>query len=108
MLPTKPTKSGNRWYPSKDDFPDERHFNAIRIAYDNLYDLQDRVEQQRGELSVLQASHAQRMAKNSTGVSVPNTVSSTHLNGILIKAVPPKDGQKLVYNAKTGQAEWTT
>ena len=35
------------------------------------------------------------------------SVHSTFLGGILLKGVPPTNGQTIMYNSATGEAEWT-
>ena len=89
----------NRHYPSRqitgplhDDF---------RILYDHVYSLTDKLASTQKELADVKKSHG------TLAQQVANGPSTTKLQGIPIKGVPPQDGQVPTYKAATGEIEWT-
>ena len=88
-----------RWYPQRGDFESEQVYNAHRQAFDQIYSLQD-------QLNTLHSS----LKGNSKVAAVGREnggPSDTTINGLFVKAVPPKHLQTLKYNANSGQIEWS-
>ena len=88
----------NRHYPSRqitgplhDDF---------RILYDHVYSLTDKLAETQKQLAEAKKSHADLSRQ------VANGPSTTKIAGLNVQGVVPQNGQKLTYNAATGQIEW--
>jgi hypothetical protein len=84
-------------YPQRDYYHDERAFTDMRLAYDRIQQLEDRV-------SAMTAGQSE--GKKVEGKGGKTKEPETKINGLRIKAVPPQNGQKLTYNSATGQIEW--
>jgi len=89
----------NRYYPSPtktgplhDDF---------RLLFDHVYKLQDQLRDSHSKMAALQSKH------DTLKQQVDNGPSTTKIQGLNVKGVPPTNGQKLTYNAATGDIEWS-
>lgn len=89
-----PPTNVQRWYPH---FEDHATHEAFRQAFDHIYALQDKMQQQQAAAGPPQGA--------STGDSAGGP-STTKIAGLRVHAVPPTNGQKLTFNAATGEIEW--
>jgi len=89
---TQPANA-QRWYPH---FEDHETHEAFRVAFDRIYELHDQV----------QAQQAQPAAKHAEPKDDAGGPSTTKIAGLLVHAVPPNDGDRLTYNAATGEIIW--
>jgi hypothetical protein len=83
----------NRYYPSKQKTGDLH--DDFRLLFDHVYKLQDRMA------AMTKAQGAAAPAGEDQGGP-----STTKIAGLYVKGVVPQNGQKLTYNATTGQIEW--
>jgi hypothetical protein len=88
-----------RWYPQRGDFESEQVYNAHRQAFDQIYSLQD-------QLNTLHSSLKGNSKVSAVG-SENGGPSNTTINGLYVKAVPPKNGQVLKFSSSSGQIEWS-
>jgi hypothetical protein len=91
--------NANRYYPSPtktgalhEDF---------RKLFDHVYSLQDQLTAAHGKLAEMESRHGKLSQQ------VANGPSTTKIQGLPIKGVPPMNGQALKWNAATGEIEWT-
>jgi hypothetical protein len=97
----------NRWFPPKQGALADHEVNdAHRRAYEMIYSLQDTVKQLQSQLGEhagkIQSAHSKADSAHEAAKQAAGTI-----NGLNVKAVPPKSGQTLKWNAATGQIEWT-
>jgi hypothetical protein len=88
----------NRYYPSKQKTGDLH--DDFRMLYDHVYSLQASHAALQGQLADMTDKH-DKLSKQ-----VANGPSTTKIAGLYVKGVVPTNGQKLTYNATTGQIEW--
>ena len=115
-------------YPSQHKYQNYEHWNDLRIAYDMIYNLQTQMVEMGKQLAAFKSGAADGGSGASVGSTGPQSragtgsaqvspaertrmqalsVHSTFLGGILLKGVPPTNGQTIMYNSATGEAEWT-
>lgn len=94
-----------RWYPSKTGaLADEDVFNAHRQAFDQIYDLHDKLKVMTSDLQtkIDQVNKIAAAANN----GLQQQQLNTKINGFSVTNTIPTNGQTLKYNATTGQIEW--
>ncbi len=110
-------RSTQRYYPQQKD---PRLNEDLRIAYDHIYAMQDRLGALSGQLQEahrsLKDAHS-KLAAMSTKPD-PGGPSSTRIAGLYVKGTEPVNGANSIssftgvpvlgYNPKTGQIEWYT
>jgi hypothetical protein len=84
----------NRFYRKVNTLEDAEL--AIRELTDHTYDLRKQID-----------GHKKTIDQMQKQTSALGTALNTQINGLNVKAVPPTNGQTLVWNAATGQVEWT-
>lgn len=87
-----------KYYPSpsktgalNDDF---------RLLFNHVYALQDSLAEAKGRIADMEKSH------KSLSDQVAAGPSTTKIQGLNVKGVPPTNGQVLTYNSATGDIEW--
>ena len=88
----------DRWYPKREHFQSHEQWNAHREAFNKIYQLQDQLDRRHKELDGKISSLGK--------AQMPNGPSNTKIQGLNVGGTPPQNGQKLTYNAATGQIEW--
>lgn len=85
----------NAYYPSKAKTKDLH--DDFRLLFSHVYKLQRQVADLHGKLAATQPPSSQ------SNLGGPST---TKIAGLNVHATPPQNGQKLTYNAATGEIEW--
>ena len=68
---------------------------AIHELTDHVYDLRGQVDDHKRTIEQMKSSQYESVKE-----------FNTKINGLFIKGIPPANGQKLTWNAATGQIEW--
>jgi hypothetical protein len=89
----------NLHYPSK--FKTGELDTEWRQVFDHMYAQQRKNAELEEKLAALTRKHGALQQQ------VANGPSTTKIQGLNIKGVPPTNGQALKYNAATGDIEWT-
>jgi hypothetical protein len=88
----------NDYYPSK--FKTGDLHDDFRRLYDHVYQQRRTNDDLRKRLEAMESKHG-KLAED-----VANGPSTTKIAGLFVKGTVPTNGQKLTYNATTGQIEW--
>jgi len=93
-----------RWYPNLGGKVHEDVHRAIRILFDNQYDLRDSMKAQSSP-----SGHPLAKVGGDLILASPssNTVKVLGLMGYKISGKTPTDGQQLTFVKKSQQIEWT-
>ena len=81
------------YYPT---YTDRKLHDDFRKLFDHVYALQSRL----GAMEKEKAQPAEKAKPE------PQGPSNTKINGLYVQAVPPNDGDRLTYDAKSGQVIW--
>lgn len=96
---SKQSTTSVRWYPSRGDFKTEAEFNAHRQAFDRIYALEDR-------LSRIAGVSGAEGGKGSFPANSLGSPLNSQVSGLNISGSPTADGQKLTWDAASGQLVW--
>jgi hypothetical protein len=88
----------NPYYPSK--LKTGELDNEWRMVFDHIYGQQRKNAELEGRLTEMTKKHSDLQQQ------VANGPSTTKIQGLTVKGVQPTNGQKLTYNASTGEIEW--
>lgn len=88
----------NRYYPSPSKTGDLH--NDFRLLFDHVYRLQDQLTDAHGRLAEMTKRHDALTQRVASGPS------TTKIMGLNVKGTVPTNGQKLTYNAATGDLEF--
>lgn len=93
--------ANNRWYPSPSESGSHDAWNIHTQILNHVYATQDRLDklgaQAKGEAAAPSAAPP---------ATSPGSPSHTQIAGLTVAGTVPQNGQKLTYNASTGQIEW--
>lgn len=97
---TTPNLKPGKYYPAQSAFKTFEEWYAHVQTYNAVYEMQDKL------VSVQQTldKHTQDIKSNTSNIG--RAAVTTNIGGITIKPSIPTAGQKLTYNATTGQVEW--
>lgn len=87
----------NRHYPSRQKAGDLH--DDFRILYDHVYEMRDQLKAAHGRIAELER-------KGTASGGDAGSPAATKIGGLYVKASVPANGQKLTYNAASGQIEW--
>jgi regulator of replication initiation timing len=89
----------SRWYPPKtNDFTFDQ-FNAHRVAFDKIYELEDQLKELHGKHQEL---HAKMQGATKENEKLKEIINN-RIAGRLVKPKEPQDGETIRYNSASGQ-----
>jgi hypothetical protein len=97
-------QADTRQYPVRSNYHNDQTFSDLRLAYDRIYDLQDKI-----------AALGKGPKGSAPGKAEAGSPSHTKIAGLNVHATPPMQGNQvtsmagipqLAYNPASGEIEW--
>lgn len=90
-----------RWYPPQTGLTYEQ-WNAHRLAFDHIYELQDKLAELHGKHDELKTKYSGIEKENSK----LKEIIGNRIAGRLVKPTDPNNADTIRYNSSTGQFEF--